>query len=433
MDSMILMRRFLLGCIMLVAAFASVVVARAQAPVPDAKTASAVQRATASLLTDKPCSQDRSQSWVEGFRTLYCSISPTLGMSQVEQLSGVRIFLSGPHDRQPNWKANTFGRYNPAFVTWAAANLLPEKSAIAQQAYDRFGRLPARTLLVAYVRLKTNSAELNGLANQYRRGSPANLSPYYQNNLDRDPDIRAVMENGDTSSYIFSTVMGFWARREVDGTSALFYAGLQKTLERFDADFLRRRDLRDATAASSAGTTPAPKPIADQQAANAANVTPPVPQNIGCIPLSAVRNTYTPPDLYRAVTECLAKGNYELALRLFMLAGTYASFDAERITDKTGAQAKTVLVTNTLINEPEEKKAKLGEIFSQISNDPAALGRLCGEVQRVDMPNYYPAYMIQHGIIAYTGNNPNDGALVQNFDAPGTWKRVQTAYLNCPS
>ena len=44
-------------------------------------------------------------------------------------------------------------------------------------------------------------------------------------------------------------------------------------------------------------------------------------QTIGCIPLSEVKNTVTPADLYKGVGECLDKNNYELASSLFMLAG----------------------------------------------------------------------------------------------------------------
>lgn len=127
MDSIILPRRLLMVSAAVGAVLASAIVAQAQTTLPDGTAAKAVQSATSSLLTNPPCTPDKAQSWVAGFRTLYCSISPYLGISRLEQFSGVRVFLSGPHDRQPNWKANTFGHYNPAFVTWATASLLPEK------------------------------------------------------------------------------------------------------------------------------------------------------------------------------------------------------------------------------------------------------------------------------------------------------------------
>ena len=398
-------------------------------------TASAVQRAVSSVLTDPVCTPEKAKSWVPGVRTLVCSTSPSLGLGQLEQMSGMRVFLSGPHERQPNWEARTFGRYNPAFVAWAFNNLVPEKSAMTQQAYDRFARVLGRTLLLAYVRLRTNATELNGLANQYRAGTPANLTRYFQDNFDRDADLRSIAARGEFTANAFPVAMGFWARRETDGTSALFYAGLQKTLERFDADFLRRRDLGAGTSGNSPPGPETPRLIV-QQAGNVTDVKVEgqlaSTQNVGCIPLSEARNTLTPPDLYRGVTECLARDNYDRAVGLFALAGTYASFDSERVTDKTAVQAKSVLVSNTLLPQPEGKRARFVDTFNRILKTPTSLGRLCSEVQKVGAPNYYPRYMILHGMRAIAGNSLDD-AVIKDFDAPATWKKVQAGYLNCPA
>ncbi len=155
-------------------------------------------------------------------------------------------------------------------------------------------------------------------------------------------------------------------------------------------------------------------------------------QAINCIPLAQAKRKFTPPDLYRSVADCLAKDEYESAAKLFALAGIYARFDAERVTDKTAGQARTVLIMNTLSNVPEEKKNKLNASLSRITKTPELLSALCEEVAQVGMPDYYPKYMILHGIKAFTGN-PHDGALVANFDATGTWKGLQSTYLHCPS
>ncbi|MGA3281395.1 MAG: hypothetical protein ABSD50_10480 [Smithella sp.] len=153
-------------------------------------------------------------------------------------------------------------------------------------------------------------------------------------------------------------------------------------------------------------------------------------QTIGCIPLSEVKNTFTPADLYKGVSECIAKDNYDLGAGLFALAGIYASFDAERITDKTAGQAKTVLIMNVFSSVSQDKKTKFSEEIDRISKDPDILGMLCSQVQKIGMPNYYPSYMILHGIKAFTGN-PHDGALAKDFDAQKVWMSLQTNYLHC--
>ena len=154
-------------------------------------------------------------------------------------------------------------------------------------------------------------------------------------------------------------------------------------------------------------------------------------QAINCIPLAEVKRKFTPPDLYKGVADCLAKNEYESAARLFALAGIYARFDAERVTDKTAGQARTVLIMNTFSNVPEDQKNKLNASLSRITKTPELLGDLCRELAQLGMPDYYPNYMILHGIRAFSGN-PHDGALVANFDAMGTWKGLLSTYLHCP-
>jgi hypothetical protein len=82
-------------------------------------------------------------------------------------------------------------------------------------------------------------------------------------------------------------------------------------------------------------------------------------QTVGCIPITEAKNTLTPADLYKGVIECIHQDKYDLAAGLFALAGVYGRFDAERVADKTAGQAKTVLIMNTLANEPQDRKIKV--------------------------------------------------------------------------
>lgn len=155
-------------------------------------------------------------------------------------------------------------------------------------------------------------------------------------------------------------------------------------------------------------------------------------QAVGCITLTEAKNTFTPADLYRSVGECIANNDYHRATGLFMLAGIYASFDAERITDKTAAQARTVLIMNLFSTMPLDKKNRFNEAAKRTVSNSESLNVLCGEIQKIGMPNYYPNYMILHGMKAFTGN-PHDGAIDNSFNASGTWKKLQSTYLNCPN
>ena len=155
-------------------------------------------------------------------------------------------------------------------------------------------------------------------------------------------------------------------------------------------------------------------------------------QTVGCIPLAAAKNTFTPADLYRGVAACIAQENYEFATGLFALAGIYGRFDAKRVADKSAGQARVVLIMNTFATVAQDKKTKFAEAFDQARMNPAVLGKLCGEVRKIGMPNYYPNYMILHGIEAFTGN-PHEGALLPDFDSTKVWADLQTDHLRCPA
>jgi hypothetical protein len=43
----------------------------------------------------------------------------------------------------------------------------------------------------------------------------------------------------DNDNYFANTAVGFWIRRQIDGTEPDFLAGLKKLLETYDADFLK--------------------------------------------------------------------------------------------------------------------------------------------------------------------------------------------------
>jgi len=151
---------------------------------------------------------------------------------------------------------------------------------------------------------------------------------------------------------------------------------------------------------------------------------------IGCIPLAEVKNTFTPPDLYKGVGECIAKNDYDLAARLFALAGIYASFDTQRIADETAVEAKTILITNMFSSLPEDKGARFGDAIDQLMENPDTHGVLCSQIRKIGRPNYYPSYMISHGIKSFMGI-PHDGGLLKDFDSHKVWMTLQTEYLHC--
>lgn len=199
-------------------------------------------------LSEPVCDYAKSQSYITaGIRQLYCRVAPYMDLRRLEELSGMKVFQpGGPHEGlAPKWDANTFGRYNPAFVQWASEKLIPEQNPSTQAIYNRFARHVARVYLLAHEHLEANPALLQNLVRDYRAGKKVEFFSELGKTWDQSPDLQSLPEvKGQAitdTSYLAVTAIRFWARRTVDGTAGQFHAGLRKVLQRFDPEFVARR------------------------------------------------------------------------------------------------------------------------------------------------------------------------------------------------
>lgn len=153
-------------------------------------------------------------------------------------------------------------------------------------------------------------------------------------------------------------------------------------------------------------------------------------KQLPCLDLVAANSIETPADLHTGVKACIDQGEFENAARLFALAGVYARFDAERVADPSARDAGQMLILQTFASLTPDAKKKFHDVEMDMVKDPAAHGKLCADIQRIGPPTYFPAYMVAHGMSAFTGAHAG-GPLVSNFDAKKTWADLQTTYLMC--
>lgn len=153
------------------------------------------------------------------------------------------------------------------------------------------------------------------------------------------------------------------------------------------------------------------------------------PNPIGCLNLKQVSNSNNPADIYIGMSECIKNGNYVNAAKLFAIAGAYATFDMKRVKDKSAHQAMIVLQMNILGEIKDDVKELLLNEIKKIQNDEELLSQLCSEIREIGIPTYYPKYMIQHGMGAFS-DNQGDG-LVENFNAIEAWEEALESYLKC--
>jgi hypothetical protein len=140
-----------------------------------------------------------------------------------------------------------------------------------------------------------------------------------------------------------------------------------------------------------------------------------------CIDLDLVQNIYTPADLFSASVDCANTYKDEKAARLFLFARVYGSYDMNRVEDNTAHQSIMVLIQQSFSAMRRNADFIELEINDNLIGNPDNLKSFCSSVKNVGKPNYYPAYMISHGMSAMTGTS--DG-LIEGFDGDQTWLKT---------
>jgi Protein of unknown function (DUF3617) len=192
--------------------------------------------------------------------------------------------------------------------------------------------------------------------------------------------------------------------------------------------------LQPSAATPQTGIVSEPPRVAVAQNGKVTNLTVPgqlaAKNPVGCVPLNQIDNSRTPPDLYLGVSDCIQKDDYHAAAALFALAGIESRFDAARVLDRSAGQAGQVLIMNTFNGMPQDRRDKFGKTVGELAADPRAMAATCSAISKIGHPNYYPEYMVLHGISAFTAKS-GDATMEPNFDAQTTWHSLLTTYLNC--
>jgi energy-coupling factor transporter ATP-binding protein EcfA2 len=215
-----------------------------------------------------------------GSRWLYADLKTVMDLAKMKSLAPMPIFLSGPHVDDFNYHSYDFGRYNPEFVRWAIDNLIPAASkpafrALTAPVYQKHVKHVARVYFLAHLYVETHAPEVKAIQAKYQesvrehKGKPYDPKAFLSGpgnvtqSLFSDTFADQFLKKGDSKNsfgdaegnpsgrysyswivpeedaYYASTAVGFWIRREIDGTAPDFFAGLKKLLETYDAGFLK--------------------------------------------------------------------------------------------------------------------------------------------------------------------------------------------------
>jgi len=179
-----------------------------------------------------------------GLRGLYAKVRKGAGLAVLENLSGVKIFLKGPHKKgklKLDAKAD-FGRYNPAFVRWLATHGIPgQQNPLArrqlQSVYDKYIRRTARGFFVAHQNFISQPRRMKQVQTRYLEllDRQKDAGDFLQETFRVDTDR---YEKSGHDWYEVNVAHGFWVRRAIDGTIDEFQIALTRLLETYDSAWI---------------------------------------------------------------------------------------------------------------------------------------------------------------------------------------------------
>lgn len=150
----------------------------------------------------------------------------------------------------------------------------------------------------------------------------------------------------------------------------------------------------------------------------------------GCIAVTEAGPGLTPPDLGRGALACAGAGDWDRGVELYILMQLRAAYDAERVADQTAHQAGAVLAQQVTDALPAGGQEAFQAAFGRFGDTGGARHKaFCTAVTAGGPPNHDPAWMIQHGMGAFT--DPAAEGLVPGFKPKAAWTALLADYLKC--
>ena len=148
-----------------------------------------------------------------------------------------------------------------------------------------------------------------------------------------------------------------------------------------------------------------------------------VTHEFGCIPLADAQPVYTPPDFMRATLICINEGDFDTGTSLFGAALFYGMQDRDRVSDRSAPQGLTVLIRQTVSQIPPNQRAQFKQSLDSLRDKQSEIhAAFCRDIKQLGKPEYFPRYMVQHGMQAVLGTSENP--LIEGFPADANWSDI---------
>jgi len=346
--------------------------------------------------------------------------------------------------RQDDWIAEYRNR---GYDLHCYGNLRPEEQASKDDDYNCWGiiksaydNIPARMVVFWF-----RKGELQHIKIDFPESSFASLQDFLGRHfegitrLDQSPSSRFGKD-------VYGKPLMVWATKHgIVVTSNAPTSGQPLTLLWTSSEKMTRDIMAGLLSRATAATDPAPTitvpfgpskvPVTIKE--SAPNITNIETQgnlestnNVGCVGQDKLNRKFTSADLYRAAATCAQRGMNKEGAFLGALAGAYGYFDTLRVADKSAHGAPVILRMTALDSLDEQKRIAFQASMKAAYSDPVAHAEICNGIIHIGPPDYFPRYMIQHGIKVLTDANVGNG-LVEGFDANAAWSRALGSYLHC--
>jgi hypothetical protein len=193
-----------------------------------------------------------------GMLVTYCHMLSIVGWDRVLAEAPRPIFLAGPHPEGTldHQNPTTFGHYNPEFVRWLHHQLIPAARDAAfreqtQPLYDQFLQPLARIFYLTHEKLARDPRSCMTQELREYQAAMARAEQYYYERWFFFMNDAFCAHAGDPNYFynngfdggvdgnVVKSAVGFWLRRELDGTRALFFDALVTLLESYDGAWLK--------------------------------------------------------------------------------------------------------------------------------------------------------------------------------------------------
>lgn len=135
----------------------------------------------------------------------------------------------------------------------------------------------------------------------------------------------------------------------------------------------------------------------------------------------AVSASGGPDALYAEMNACVKAQQYDSAVFLYALAGSYTWFDAERVGTQYARMAHSKRLGASLSQLSEKQVSQLWDKIRATMQDPKAQAKICEQVKQAGMPTHSASYMR----IDKSSNNV-DAPVARHY-----WESAVNSYLLC--